>query len=147
MKRQLFLAIRSIMFGWAALLLTVYLIERPLLNLIARNIDASWFPTIRLMLDCLVLAGIGWLVGHFGRTHPAIAAGAFAATLAFGDFGELVEIRVPWLFQLAGNAVHDPRYWDSLVYTAVVQAFLFGSLIAGALLSRRPRAISSLSIR
>jgi hypothetical protein len=147
MRQGLFLAARSILLGWATLLLASYLLERPLLILIAGRLGASWFPTVRLMLDCSVLAGIGWVIGHLGSTSPILAVAAFAATLSFWDFGELVEIRVPWLLELAGNALRDPRYWDSLVYTAIVQTLLFGSLIAGALLSRRAPATVALSIR
>ena len=69
----------------------------------------------------------------------------FAATLAFWDFGEMLEIKVPWLLRLAGDALRDPRYLTSLVDTAVMHVFLFGSLIAGALASRARTA--PLSIR
>jgi hypothetical protein len=147
MRKRLFLAAQSILLGWATLLLTAYVLERPLLISIAGKLGASWFPTVRLMLDCSVLAGIGWVIGQLGPGNPIFAAGAFAATLTFGDFGELVEIRIPWLLELARNALRDPRYWDSLVYNAVVQTLLFGSLIAGALLSRRAPATVALSIR
>ena len=146
MRQRLFLAARSIFWGWATLLLAAYLLERPLLILIAGKLDASWFPTIRLMLDCSLLAGIGWLIGHLVPADAILAVAAFAVTLTFWDFGEL-EIRIPWLLELAGNALRDPRYWDSFVYTAVVQAVLFGSLIAGVLLSRRAPAAAALSIR
>lgn len=127
------------------LLLIAYLLERPLLILIAGKLGASWLPTVRLMLDCSVLAGTGWVIGRLGRTNPILAVAAFAATLTLRDFGELVEIRVPWLLQLAGDALRDPRYWDLLGSTAITQTFLFGSLIAGALLSRRAPA-TALSI-
>ena len=141
------MAAQSILLGWATLLVAVYLLEHPLLTLLAPKIGANWFPTVRLMLDCSVLAGIGWLIGRFGRTHTTLAVAAFAATLAFGDFGDLVEVRVPWLLRLTGNALGDPRYLDSLAYMLAVQALLFGSLIAGALFSRRPPASPTLSIR
>ena len=147
MRQGLFLAVRSILLGWATLLLTSYLLERPLLILIAGRLGANWFPTVRLMLDCSVLVGIGWVLGQLDPTSPILAIAAFAATLSFWDFGELVEIRVPWLLELTANALRDPRYWDSLVYTAVVQTLLFGSLIVGALLSRRAPATVTLSIR
>lgn len=147
MRQGLFLGARSILLGWATLLLTAYLLERPLLIFIEGRLDASWFPTVRLVFDCLVLAGTGWVVARLGSTNTMLAVAAFAATLSFWDFGELVEIRVPWLLELAGNALRDPRYWGSLVYTAVIQTVLFGSLIVGALLSRRTPATVALSIR
>src|SRR6202167_5979947 len=121
MRQRLLLAARSILLGWATLLLIAYLLERPLLVLMAGKLGPNWFPTVRLMLDCSVLAITGWAVGRLGGANPLFAATAFAATLTPRDFGELVEIRVPWLLQLAGDAFRDPRYWDSLLSTAVVQ--------------------------
>jgi hypothetical protein len=126
--------------GWVTLLLSSYLLARPLLLLIAGKLGASWFPTVRLILDCSILAGIGWVIGRLSPAGPILAVAAFAATLAFGDFGELVEIRIPWLLQLTWDALRDPRYWISAASTAVTQTFLFGSLIAGTLLSRRAAA-------
>jgi len=142
MRQRLLLAARSILLGWVILLLTTYLLARPLLTLIAEKLDASWFPTVRLMLDSSVLVGTGWVIGRLAPASPIVAVAAFAATLTLRDFGELVEIRVPWLLQLTGDALGDPRYWNSLVYTAVVQTFLFGSLIAGALWSRCDPAVA-----
>ena len=147
MRQRLFLATRSILLGWATLLPAAYLLERPILVLIAARLGPSWFPTVRLMLDCSLLAGIGWMIGHLGSSDPILAVGAFATTLSFWDLGELVEIRMPWLLELARNALRDPRYWDSFVYTAVIQIVLFGSLVVGALLSRRAPATAALSIR
>jgi hypothetical protein len=131
---------RAITLGWITLLAAVYLFEHPLLIRIAGSLGASWLPTVRLMLDSLVLAGSGWVVGRLDSAKPMLAAAVFAATLSLRDFGDLVELRVPWLFQLAADALRDPRYWESLFSTAVIQAFLFGCLFAGGLLSRRPPA-------
>ena len=142
-RERLLLAARSILLGWPTLLLNAYLVERPLLILIAGKLDPSWFQTVRLILDGSVLAATGWVIGRRGAPNPILAVAAFAVTLTLRDFGELLEIRVPWLVQLAGDALRDPRYWDSLIYTVGVQTFLFGSLFAGALLSRRaPAALS-----
>jgi hypothetical protein len=139
-RQRFLLAARSILLGWVTLLLIVYLLERPFLSLIAGALGGSWFPTVRLMLDCSALAVTGWVIGRFGAANPILAVAAFAATLTLQDFGDLVEVRVPWLLQLAADTIHDARYLDSLIYTAALQTFLFGSLIAGALLSRRASA-------
>jgi hypothetical protein len=145
MRKRLFLAARSILLGWVMLLLIAYVLERPLLNLIGTIFGASWFPTFHLMLDCLVLAVTGWAIGRFAPANPILGVLAFAATLTFPNFGEIVEINIPWLLKLAGDALGDARYWESLGYTAVIQMFLFGSLVGGAMLSRRSRA-TALSI-
>jgi len=146
MRQRVFLAARSILLGWGMLLSVAYLVERPLLNLIARGLGANWFPTVRLTLDCSVLAGTGWVIGRLGGANPILAVMAFGATLTLWDLEELVEVRVPWLLRLAIDALRDSRYWDSFVSTAVIQTFLFGSLVAGAILSRRTPSIASLSI-
>jgi hypothetical protein len=143
MRQRLLLAARSILAGWVTLLVIAYVLERPLLILIAGRLGGAWFPTFRLMLDCSVLAAIGWIVGRFGRPNPILAGAAFAASLTFWDLEELVEIRIPWLLHLAGDALRDSRYWESFFNTALVQAFLLGSLIGGALLSRRAPATLS----
>jgi hypothetical protein len=111
---------------------------------VAVPLGASWFATVRLMFDCSVLAGVGWIVGRMAVASPMPAVLAFAAMLSLRDFGDLVEVRVPWLLQLAIDTVRDPRYWESLLSTALIQAFLFGCLFAGAHLSRRPPPILSI---
>ena len=135
----------AILAGWAALLLAVFVIERPVLMLTARFLGASWVPTVRLTLECTALAGTGWVIGRLNRSSPVLAALIFAATLAPWDFGEMLEIRFRWLLRLAADALRDPRYFDSLVETTILHLFLFGSLIAGAMLSRSRTA--PLSIR
>jgi hypothetical protein len=135
---------RAITLGWITLLAAVYLLDHPFLIWISGSLGASWFPTVRLMLDCLVLAGCGWIVGRLASAKPILAVAIFAVTLSLRDFGDLVELRVPWLFQLTADALRDPRYWESLLSTAVIQAFLFGCLFAGGLLSRRPPAMLSI---
>ena len=59
-----------------------------------------------------MLAATGWAVGRAGRANPILAVAAFAATLSLWDFEDLVEIRIPWLLRLVGDALHDSRYWD-----------------------------------
>ncbi len=114
------------------LVAAVYVVVRPLLMLLARTVDPSWFPTVRLGLECCVLAAIGWVVGRV-----RLAVMVFAITLVASGFGQAVEIRIPWLLQLALDATRDRHYWDSLLDTAIIQAFLFSSLFIGARLSRR----------
>jgi hypothetical protein len=140
MPKRLLVIARAVTLGWCALLLGVYLVEHPLLNRFAPDLGADWFPTVRLMADCSLLAGAGWIVGKVASAQPMLAVAVFAATLSLRDFGDLVELRVPWLLQLLADALREPRYWESLLSTAVIQAFLFGCLFAGGLLSRRAPA-------
>jgi hypothetical protein len=140
MRQRVVTVARAVSVGWVTLLLVIYVVERPLLTLLARTVDASWFPTIRLGLECSLLAAIGWVVGRFSRAIRLIAIITFALTLAPWDFGQ-VEIRIPWLLQLGADAFRDRHYWTSLIDTAITQIFLFGSLFCGAWLSRRAQVI------
>jgi len=130
---------RSTLIGWVALLAASYLLLRPLLIWIAPLVGASWFPTVQLSLQCFVLAGIGWLVGHLNRSSAVVGVLVFAATLTPWDFGTVLAVNVPSLARLTVNAFRDPRYFDSLIATAGAHALLFGSLMAGALLRQAPR--------
>jgi hypothetical protein len=143
MLPRLWVATRSILSGWAALFLITYLLERPLLIVTAPLLGASWFPTARLGLDCAALAATGWTVGRLHRSAPVFGVLVFAATLTFRDFDPLLGLNIPWLVRLAADAVRDSLYLESLAATAASHALMFGSLIAGGLLSRpAPKSVS-----
>jgi hypothetical protein len=146
-RRRLFSALRAILTGWPTLFAIAYLLERPLLYWTAPLLGGEWFATVRLMLDCSVLAATGWIVGYCSRPKPLFAVLVFAATLSLRDFNPLLPIDVPWLLHLIADATHDDRYLDSLVGTAADQALLFGCLIAGAMLARpaQPKPLSVFS--
>ena len=141
-RNLLSMAARSILPGWAALLLITYVIERPLLWT-ARLLGASWFPTARLALDCTALASTGWIIGRLNRSGPRIAVLLFAATLTVSDFNQIVAINVPWLLRLAADALRDSRYLYAFGNALAIHAFLFGSLIVGARLSTPRTTIAS----
>ena len=134
---RLWIWLRAIPIGWATLGLLVFLVERPLLNWTGPFIGAKWIATATLGLDCVVLAATGWVVGRLSRPGPMLGVLVFAATLMVWDLSFLVSINVPWLFRLAAHALGgDGSYLSSLVSTAASQALLFGSLVAGGVLSR-----------
>jgi hypothetical protein len=141
--RPLLLA-RSILVGWAVLLIAGYLIERPLLGWTARALGSHWFPTVHISLDCLTLAAAGWVIGRFHRDSAILGALAFAATLSLWDQEPLLALNVPWLIQLGADALRDSVYVSSFARTAVEHALLFGSLLAGAFLSRPARPPASI---
>ena len=134
---------RSILVGWTMLFALAYAVEHPLLSWTARLLGASWFVTIRIILDCMGLAAVGWVIGRFHRGAPVLGVLAFAATLSFRDLDPLVAVNVPWLVRLTKDTLRDSLYLESLMATVVQHVLLFGSLIVGALLSRpRPMPIS-----
>lgn len=148
MRRSwVFVALRSILVGWAALLVLTYIIQRPLLLWAAHLLGDHWTATAKLSLDCLVLAATGWLVGRLNRSMsraaPLFGVLVFGLTLAFGNLDPSLGIDFALLIRLAGDVLHDSRYLSPLATTAAQYLFLFGSLIVGALLSRpSPRPLS-----
>jgi hypothetical protein len=137
-RQRLLTAVRSILIGWPTLLLIAFLLKRPLLALTAPILGAQWIATAALALDCTVMAATGWVVGRLNRASPIFAVLVFAATLTFWDFTPLLAINIPWLLRLAALTLGDSGSWSSLLSESATQIFLFGSLLAGGLLSRPP---------
>ena len=143
--RQIWLALRSIPIGWASLCAIVFLLERPLLRWTGPLAGAEWLATENLALDCCALAATGWVVGRLGRPIPMSCVLVFAATLTLWDLTTIVAIDIPWLLRLVVHALSgESSYFNSLVTTAASQSLLFGSLIAGGLLSRVPPKLVSI---
>lgn len=136
LRHRLLIAIRSVLVGWALLLLLSYAIERPLLIGTARLLGGDWLATAKVSLDCMELAATGWVIGRLHRSAPLLGVLAFGATLAFCRFDPLLDIRLPWLVRLAADAFRDADYLNALASTAFQYLLLFASLIVGALLSR-----------
>lgn len=134
--RELWVWVRSILAGWLTLIVIAYAVEGPLLRWTAPLFGPVWIATAHLALDCLTLAAAGWVAGRLNRPHSIPTALLFAATLCFWDFGSL---NVPWLLRLGWNTFHDSRFLEPFATSAETHVLLFGSLFAGALLSR-PRA-------
>jgi hypothetical protein len=143
-RQRLLIGLRSIPIGWVTLCLMVFLVERPLLKWFGPVIGARWIATVELGLDCVVLIATGWVVGRLARPNSMLGLLTFAVTLTVWDISFLVAINVPWLLRLAVHALSgDSNYLGSLVSTASSQVLLFGSLVAGGLLSRaRARPVS-----
>ena len=144
LRGWLLVVVRSLLVGWAALLALIYIVERPLILWAAPLVGDHWVATAKLSLDCLTLAAIGWLVGRLSRSAPLFGALAFAATLALcANLISSLGINFVLIIQLAREALHDSRYLSPLATLAAQHAFLFGSLMVGAWLSRpSPRPLS-----
>lgn len=146
-RTRLFIALRSVLTGWATLLLLAYRLEHPLLVWVTPALGVKWLATAGLALDCTALAATGWIVGRLNRPDSLLGVLTFAATLTFWDFTPVVAVNIPWLLRLAMNGLRDSVYLGSLLTTAVSQALLFGSLLAGGLLSRPPSKPVSIMAR
>jgi hypothetical protein len=144
LRRRLFIVPASVLLGWAALFALTYLVERPLLIRTAPLAGSHWVATVKLALDCLVLAATGWIIGRLDRSAPLPGVLTFAATLAFFSVDPLLDLNVIPLIRLAADAVRDSRLLGVFATTAVPYLFQFGSLIVGTLLSRPAPAPFSL---
>jgi hypothetical protein len=130
--------------GWAVLLPLAYVVERPLILWTAPLLGAHWVATAKVSLACLILVATGWTVGRTHRAAPLPGVFAFAVTLAFCNCDPSSVVDIPTLARLAAGALHDTGYLSPLATTAAQHILLFGSLIAGGLLSRPPRPPLSL---
>jgi len=135
-RRWLWMALRSLAAGWAVLIALTYLAERPLLVGLAPLVGPRWVSTASLTLDCLKLAATGWVIGRLHRKNVPAAILIFALSLCLFSFEEWTPLDVQGLVRLATDAFLDSRYWLPLATLATQHALLFGSFLAGGLLSR-----------
>lgn len=134
--RNLVTVTAFVLVGWPTLYLLI-LLGRVLLGWVGPIVGGQWIATVELGLDCAILAATGWVVGRIARPRSVLAVLLFAVTLLFWDLSTLIAINVPWLVRLIWHAVRgESAYWDSLITAGVGHILLFGSLIAGGLLSR-----------
>ncbi len=145
MRHRLLISARSILFGWATLLVVTNMVEHPLLYWTGPLLGATWFPTVQLALECAGLVATGWIIGRWNQRDGIPVAIIFCVMLAVWDFGLAPSINVRWLLQLTVDAFRDARFLESWITAAVSHAFLFGSLFAGVRWSR-PRQFVPVSI-
>ncbi len=147
MRRRLLISARSVLLGWAALFTFTYLVERPLLLWMARLLSSAWLPTGQLALECVTLAATGWIIGRWNRTDPVLSVSVFAAMIAVENFSLVPAINVAWLVRLIVDTFANLRYLESLVTTAALHVFLFGSLFTGAQLAQPKQGPLSLTTK
>lgn len=133
--------------GWAVLAALELVLLFVVLRLLAMAIGPELLPSLKVVLDMAALTACGWVAGRLGRPRNTVAAGLTAAGLALGDLTPYVLLNVPWLVRLIANSVGDARYLPSLLTTLIMHALMFGSLAAGAYLSRPRRAPIGLGLQ
>jgi hypothetical protein len=136
MRLRLLITARSIVLGWTMLYAVTNLVVIPLLRWAPTLLDASWLPTVQLGLQCVALAATGWIVGRWNEPDRLPATLLFAAMLGVWDLGLVPAINIRWLFQLVIDVFGSSRYLEGLITAVATHALLFGSLFAGAILSR-----------
>jgi len=138
---QSFLAICSSLLvaalaGWAVLAITELVLLFGAMRVFARLMGPDLLPSFKVVLDMGALAICGWVAGRVGTPRVFSAAGLAAAGLAVYDFTPYLPLNVPWVLRLAKDALDDSRYLSSLSAAFIIHALMFGSLFAGAQLTR-----------
>ena len=122
--------------GWAVLVVAELLLLFGAVRLFAMLMGPDLLPSLKVVLDMGALAACGWIAGRVGRPRVMAAAALTATGLAVFDVTPYLPLNVSWVLRLTGNAVRESRYVPSLLATLTVHALMFGSLFAGAHLSR-----------
>ena len=133
--------------AWALLAAMELVLLFGVLRLLAMVIGPELLASLKVVLDMAALTACGWVAGRIGRPRNLTAAGLTAAGLALLDLTPYVLLNVPWLVRLIANAVSDARYVPSLLTTLTMHALMFGSLVAGAYLSRPRKAPIGLELQ
>jgi hypothetical protein len=132
--------------GWAVLVITEMVLLFGAIRVFALVMGPDLLPSFKVVLDMGALAACGWVAGRVGRPRVWATALLAATGLAVYDFTPYLPLDFPWVLRLAQNALGDSRYVPSLFSTLTIHALMFGSLFAGAQLSRPRRAPMNLGI-
>lgn len=132
--------------GWAVLVIIELILVFGAMRVFAWAMGPDLLPSLKVVLDMVALAVCGWFRGRVGEPRVLSAAGLAAAGLAVYDFNPYLPLNVPWVLRLAQNSLGDSRYLSSLFATLIIHAIMFGSLFAGAQLSRPRRLPLALDI-
>ena len=126
------------------LVITEWVLLFGAMRVFARVMGPDLLASLKVVLDMAALAVCGWFAGRVGTPRVLSAAGLAAAGLAVYDFTPYLPLNVQWVLRLAEDAFGDSRYLSSLSQALMIHALMFGSLFAGAQLSRprkRPVAL------
>jgi hypothetical protein len=126
--------------GWTALVASEAILLFGVLRLFAVVMGPELLPSLKVVFDMAALAACGWIAGRVGRPRVVAAAAFTAFGLAVFDLSPYVPLNVPWLLRVTRNAFGESRYVSSLLAALTMHALVFGSLFAGARLSR-PREV------
>ena len=144
--RKLF-TLRAVITGWAALILSNYLISLPLYRLYSRAMVALglgplWFwwrhyytyPII--FVPCVAGFLSGWLVARFHRTHRATLVIMYAVSVLITAF--------PEIFRLATDSLSNSRFVPYLLRYSLTESLFVVSILFGGLRRTNPETARSL---
>jgi hypothetical protein len=132
------LTVRAVITGWAALILSGYLIGFPLYRLCSRamvalGLGTVWFWSLhyytypRMFVPWFGGFLSGWLVARFHRTNRAAMVTMYAMSVLVTGF--------PEFFRLATNSLSDSRFVPYLSIYSLQESLFVVSILLGGLRS------------
>lgn len=141
------LTVRAVITGWAALILSGYLISLPLYKLYSRalvglGLGPPWFwwrhyytyPVV--FVPCIGGFLSGWLVARFHQTHRATMVVMYGVSVLLTS--------LPEIFRLATNSLSDSRFVSYLLTYSLTECLFVVSILLGGLRSTNPETARSL---
>ena len=141
------LTVRAVITGWAALILSGYLISLPVYKLYSRALLALglgplWFwwwhyytyPII--FVPCIGGFLSGWLVARFHRTYRVTMVTVYAASVLITS--------LPEIFRLATDSLSNSRFVPYLLTYSVAECVFVVSILLGGLRSTNTETARSL---
>jgi hypothetical protein len=141
------LAVRAVITGWAALILSSYLISFPLYKLYSRvlmdlGFRPLWFwwwhyytyPIV--LVPCIGGFLSGWLVARFHRAYRVTMVTVYAVSVLLTS--------LPEIFRLATNSLSNSRFVPYLLSHLLIECLFVVSILLGGLRSRNPQTARSL---
>jgi len=141
------LTVRAVITGWAALILSGYLISLPLYKLYSRALVALGLGPLRfwwwhyytypiIFVPCVGGFLSGWLVARFHRTYRVAMVTMYVISVALAGF--------PEFFRLATNSVNNSRFVPYLLNYSLIEGLFVVSILLGGLRSTNTESARSL---
>ncbi len=135
-RTQKLLTVRAVTTGWAALILSNYLISLPLYRLYSRamvalGLDPRWFwwshyyTYPRMFVPCVGGFLSGWLVARFHRTYRVTMVTVYAVSVLLTSFREI--------FRLATDSLSNSRFVPYLLTYSLTECLFVVSILLGGL--------------
>ncbi len=146
-RTQKLLTVRAVITGWAALILSNYLISLPLYSLYSRamvalGLDPRWFWWLhyytypRMFVPCVGSFLSGWLVARFHRTYRVTMVTVYAVSVLLTS--------LPEIFRLATNSFSNSRFVPYLLTYSLTECLFVVSILLGGLRNTNTESSRSL---
>ena len=141
------LAVRALVVGWAASILSSYLISFPLYKLYSRALGDLGLGPLRfwwwhyytypvMLVPCIGGFLSGWLVARFHRTYRVAMVSMYVVSVLLTAFPEFL--------RLATNSLSNSRFVPYLLSYSLTESLFVVSILLGGLRSTNPETAPSL---